>query len=164
MANIQMDVPLETINLSVSQKPSRHFRSCVRSRRTRVLSHTYRHAMIRFCTRCPSLVESRGFKSSVSIKQPIVQKLWMVHCTNFELPSPELLLPGLHCARGPKNSRCQNVDKKHELCCGPTNIGARDGAVGWGTALQAGRSLMSLEFFIDIILSVALWPWGRLSR
>jgi hypothetical protein len=34
--------------------------------------------------------------------------------------------------------------------------------------LQAGRSrvrfpIMSLEFFIDIILPVPLWPWGRHS-
>ena len=33
-------------------------------------------------------------------------------------------------------------------------------------ALQAGRSwvrfpMVSLEFCIDIILSVALWPWGQ---
>ena len=42
------------------------------------------------------------------------------------------------------------------------------GAFGWGTALQAGRSqvrflMMSLEFFIYIILQAALWPWCRFS-
>jgi len=47
-------------------------------------------------------------------------------------------------------------------------MGARGGAVGRGTALQAGRSrirfpMVSLEFFIDIILPSALWPCGRLS-
>ena len=41
------------------------------------------------------------------------------------------------------------------------------GAGGWGTALQAGRSrvrfpMVSLDFFIDIILPVGLWPWGWL--
>ena len=42
-------------------------------------------------------------------------------------------------------------------------FGARGGAVGRGTALQAGRSqvrfpVLSLEFFIDIILPAALCP------
>jgi hypothetical protein len=43
--------------------------------------------------------------------------------------------------------------------------GSRGGTVVKGTALQIGRSLVrfllvSLEFFSDIILPVALWPWG----
>jgi hypothetical protein len=43
---------------------------------------------------------------------------------------------------------------------------ARGGALGWGAALQAGSSrvrfpMVSLEFFIDIILPAAL-PWGPL--
>jgi len=47
-------------------------------------------------------------------------------------------------------------------------IGARGGTVGWGTVLQVGWSwvwfpMVSLEFFIDIILLAALWPWGWLS-
>ena len=46
--------------------------------------------------------------------------------------------------------------------------GAHGGAVGWGIALQVGRSrvrfpMWSLEFFIEIILPAAQWPWGWLS-
>ena len=42
---------------------------------------------------------------------------------------------------------------------------AAGGAVSVGTALQTGRSrvqfpVVSLEFFIDTILTTALWPWG----
>ena len=44
----------------------------------------------------------------------------------------------------------------------------RNGRGGCGTALEAGRSLVrfpivSLEFFIDIILPAALWPCGCLG-
>jgi hypothetical protein len=47
-------------------------------------------------------------------------------------------------------------------------LGARGSAVGWGTALQVGRSwvrfpMVSMEFFIYIISPAALWPWGWLS-
>jgi len=43
------------------------------------------------------------------------------------------------------------------------STGVHDGAVGWDTALQVGRSrvrfpMLSLEFFIVIILPAALWP------
>jgi hypothetical protein len=46
--------------------------------------------------------------------------------------------------------------------------GVRDGAGGWGTARQTGRSrvrlpMESLEFFSDLILPVACWPRSRLS-
>ena len=46
-------------------------------------------------------------------------------------------------------------------------LGARGGAVGWGTALQAGRSrvrftMVSLESVIDTKPPAALWPWGWL--
>jgi len=45
---------------------------------------------------------------------------------------------------------------------------APGGAVGWDTALQAGRSqvrflMVSLAFFIDTILPAALCPWGWFS-
>ena len=37
--------------------------------------------------------------------------------------------------------------------------GSRGGAVGWGTALQAGRSRVLFLIFIDIIVPAVPWPW-----
>jgi len=43
--------------------------------------------------------------------------------------------------------------------------GVHGAAVGSDTALQTGKSrvrfpMVSLEYFIDIILPAAQWPWG----
>jgi hypothetical protein len=50
-----------------------------------------------------------------------------------------------------------------EMCITYGKYGAHGGTVGGGTTLQAGRSrvrfpMVSLEFFTDISVSVALWP------
>jgi len=39
-------------------------------------------------------------------------------------------------------------------------FGEHGGADGWGSALQAGMSRVRSGFFIYIILSAILWPWG----
>jgi len=49
-----------------------------------------------------------------------------------------------------------------------TGYGTLGGAAGWGITLQAGRSrvwfpMVSLEFFVDIILLATIWLWSRLS-
>jgi hypothetical protein len=61
-----------------------------------------------------------------------------------------------------KNGSPQCFKNLHHL---PFKYGGMWWRSGWGTALQTRRSrdrfpMVSLEFFIDIILLAALWPWG----
>jgi hypothetical protein len=56
------------------------------------------------------------------------------------------------------------IDRVHYLTLSLLLV-ARSSAVGGGTALQVGRSrfrfpMVSLEFYIDIILPASLWPEG----
>ena len=68
----------------------------------------------------------------------------------------------------PKHVEFHSKNKFNKLMHLVDFIWVRGSAVGWGTALQAGRSrvqfpMLSLEFFIDMIFSAALWPWSWLS-
>jgi hypothetical protein len=65
----------------------------------------------------------------------------------------------------PYNPKFYNTNKILNHCFSKV---ARGSAAYWGISLQVGRSrvrfpMVSLEFFIDIILTAPLWPWGRLS-
>jgi hypothetical protein len=60
--------------------------------------------------------------------------------------------------------KCEFYLVPYILLASILNMGVRSGAVGLGTVLQAGRSrvrfsMVSLDFFIDIILLAALCPW-----
>ena len=86
---------------------------------------------------------------------------YFIRSTCFIFCKPHVLLSF-------SNTPCPRLSKQHNLEKWKLISFSLGGAVGWGTALQAGESrvqfpMVSLEFFIDIILPAALWPWGRLS-
>jgi hypothetical protein len=66
------------------------------------------------------------------------------------------------------NLRSNKVSVKEMYMRNTAKDGVRDGAVHWGTALQDETLLFwfplwSLISFIELILAIVLWPWGRLS-
>ena len=95
----------------------------------------------------PNIFPSTLFSKSLSLRSSL-------NATNHNI-SPKISL----------NNMC-SVASRWYMCIMSFNAGG--GAVGWDTAIQAGRSrvrflMVLLEFFIDIILWTALWHWGWLS-
>ena len=92
-------------------------------------------------------------------------------CNTCAVSSTAVFVPTSHVAQVLSGwlwdrSICSYCDWYHFFLYIPLTLSlTRGSAVGWGTALQAGRSrvrflMVSLEFFIDIILPAALWPRG----
>jgi hypothetical protein len=68
----------------------------------------------------------------------------------------------------PINTLCMIADRERFSAFGVDHWETGGVAVGLFTTLLAGRSriqlpMVSLQFFIDIFIPAALWPWGRLN-
>ena len=94
-----------------------------------------------------------------------------VSSNRLKKPGLSSCMPEVFRARGISCYRTSLQGTFHCPSAGIWNVwlteGPRGGAVGWGSALRAGRtrvlfSMLSVEFFIDMILPAALWPWDRL--
>jgi hypothetical protein len=96
---------------------------------------------------------------------PNAQLIFSAAYSNNPLPNVQPYVPYIY----QKDDRAVPRNFHVSKCLCPLHMNAaRGGAVGWDTTLQTGTSrvrfpMVSLEFFLGIIVSVALWPWGRLS-
>jgi len=139
---------------------------------TELLPVAYTHDIWSICsvTRCSTDRTTAGCLYTRGILSCIV-----THCsadrTNADCLHTRCMLSicsVTHCSTDRTTAGCLHTRCMLSICTVTHFSGTRGGAVGWGTALQARRSrvrfpTVSLEFFIDIILPVALWPWSWLS-
>ena len=108
----------------------------------------------------------------------ILQAVWIIAWITLKLNYTKIIQQDVNCIQlAQDQDKCQDLVRmvthtcvllKTEKDLTISRTGACNGTVGWGTALQAGRSrvwlpMVSLGFFIGIILPATLWHWGRLS-
>jgi hypothetical protein len=120
-----------------------------------------------FCWRMPC-ISVQGQQTALKLCGLWIKKLNLFHRRKHWTPLPSMytltysVLHYLQCTHISKTTLFQIESHPVRL------FRLRGAAVGWGNVLHAGRSrvrflMVSLEFFIDIILPAVVWPWGWLS-